>query len=293
MAPCVSVCLPVYNGERYLAGAIESVLRQSLTDFELIIADNASTDGTGPLCREAASRDSRIRYLSAERNGGLAWNFNRAFRASRGRYVVWLATDDVIAPEFLRRCVDALEADPTAVVCFCNRNDIDAQGVTRAQLTLTNPGSSGSPFQRLKDIIAEEMCEPVWGLMRADALRQTRLHQGFADSDRVLLVEMGLRGTFRKLDEVLFSRRGHSGSVTATEDRWARTVIFDPSKAGKMICPWWLELFALASAVWRAPLPRRERFEMLKYIYWWGRARQRLLIADLRRAWCVLIGGIS
>jgi glycosyltransferase involved in cell wall biosynthesis len=70
--PSVSVCLPVFNGETYVADAIQSVLSQTFGDLELIISDNSSTDGTGALCREAAMRDPRVRYFRNDTNRGLA-----------------------------------------------------------------------------------------------------------------------------------------------------------------------------------------------------------------------------
>jgi glycosyltransferase involved in cell wall biosynthesis len=72
--PTVSVGLAVYNGENYLSEAIDSILNQTFTDFELIISDNASTDRTAKICQDYASRDPRIRYTCADRNRGAAWN---------------------------------------------------------------------------------------------------------------------------------------------------------------------------------------------------------------------------
>ena len=115
--PAVSVGLPVYNGERYLAEAIESVLRQTFADFELVISDNASTDRTAEICRSFARADGRVRYHRNEANLGALPNFNRVFDLGRGRYFKWAAHDDVLRPELLRRCVDVLEDNRDAVVC--------------------------------------------------------------------------------------------------------------------------------------------------------------------------------
>ena len=73
----VSIGLPVYNGDRYLEEALDSLLAQTYTDFELVISDNASTDRTEEICRSFAERDSRIRYTRADVNGGGTWTFNR------------------------------------------------------------------------------------------------------------------------------------------------------------------------------------------------------------------------
>src|SRR5216117_733352 len=82
--PRVSMAVPVYNGERYLGEALDSLLAQTYHDFELIICDNASTDGTGEIARSYASMDERVRYVRNERNLGLAGNVKRAFQLSSG-----------------------------------------------------------------------------------------------------------------------------------------------------------------------------------------------------------------
>src|SRR5688572_10868700 len=98
--PRVSIGLPVYNGENYLAEAIDSILAQTFEDFELIISDNASTDRTQEICEAYAAKDGRIRYYRSEVNKGSAWNFNRVFELARGEYFKWAAHDDYIAPEY-------------------------------------------------------------------------------------------------------------------------------------------------------------------------------------------------
>jgi len=82
--PCVSIGLPVYNRERFLRETLESLLAQTFEDFELIISDNASTDGTQAICREYTSKDPRIRYYRNDQNRGASWNYNHVFELSVG-----------------------------------------------------------------------------------------------------------------------------------------------------------------------------------------------------------------
>ena len=82
--PKVSIGLPVYNGERYLAAALDGILRQTFEDFEIVISDNASTDRTREICSEYCKKDGRIRYSRNDTNIGSARNFNRVFELSRG-----------------------------------------------------------------------------------------------------------------------------------------------------------------------------------------------------------------
>ena len=115
--PRVSIGLPVYNGERWLAEALDSLLAQTYSDFELIISDNGSTDDTQAICEEYAARDRRIRYIRQEINRGLAWNWNCVFEESAGDYFKWAACDDLYHPTFLERCVQILDQYPDVAWC--------------------------------------------------------------------------------------------------------------------------------------------------------------------------------
>jgi len=110
--PRVSVGMPVYNCERYVAEAIESHLRQTYTDFELVITDNASTDRSEEICRAYASRDPRIKYHRNPENLGAGGNFRRCFELAQGDYFRWTPSDDVVGPELLELCVEVLDRDP-------------------------------------------------------------------------------------------------------------------------------------------------------------------------------------
>src|SRR5437879_6275032 len=108
--PRVSIGLPVFNGEKYLAKALDSLLSQEYEDFELIISDNASADETGRICENYARRDSRIRYSRNTCNIGLAPNHNRVFNRSRGELFQWAAYDDEYSRQMLKRYVEAFDA---------------------------------------------------------------------------------------------------------------------------------------------------------------------------------------
>src|ERR1051326_2036095 len=107
--PRVSIGLPVYNGQQFLEEAINSLLAQTYSDFELIISDNASTDATEQICRAHAAADPRIRYYRNDKNRGPVWNLNRVFELARGELFKWAAHDDVCAPTLVERCVEVLE----------------------------------------------------------------------------------------------------------------------------------------------------------------------------------------
>src|ERR1051325_3578852 len=112
----VSIGLPVYNGARYLAPTLDAILAQTYTDFELIISDNASTDGTETICRDYAARDPRIRYLRQPQNIGAPPNHNFLVEQARGELFKWAAHDDLFGPKLIECCVRALDERPEYVL---------------------------------------------------------------------------------------------------------------------------------------------------------------------------------
>jgi glycosyltransferase involved in cell wall biosynthesis len=109
-SPRLSVGLPVYNGQNYLADSLDAILSQSYSDFELVISDNASTDATEEICRDYARRDDRIRYIRQPKNLGMAPNHDVVMRESRGEYFKWASHDDLYGTDLLARCVEALRS---------------------------------------------------------------------------------------------------------------------------------------------------------------------------------------
>lgn len=212
--PTVSIGMPVYNGARYLVESIDSVLGQTYRDLELVISDNASDDSTEEICRDYAAADSRVRYSRQERNRGAAENYNRVFTHARGRYFKWQAHDDVCASTFLERCVAELEVapEPTALV-YPRAHFIDGEGRTIGPDHDSLATESRSATVRaVRTLSGLNRANPVFGLIRSDVLRKTRLIDKFIASDFVLLFELALLGGVREVPEVLLYRRLHAGS---------------------------------------------------------------------------------
>src|SRR5882724_4473473 len=176
--PKVSVGLPVYNGERYLANALTGLLEQSFEDFELILCDNASTDLTQDICRQFAAKDRRIRYFRNERNIGLAANHNRTFELSSGEYFKWAAHDDDSPRPMLERFVEVMEQGPpdvSLVYSHCQYIDEfgNLMGVESDGVACDHP----LPHKRLARLLwSIHMYNTPFGLMRSSMLRQTRMH---------------------------------------------------------------------------------------------------------------------
>jgi glycosyltransferase involved in cell wall biosynthesis len=124
--PKVSVCIPTYNTARYLGAAIDSVLAQSYEDFELVICDNASTDGTQELC--SAYADKRIKYLRFETLVGQAANWNRCLDHAGCDFIVLLHADDVLLPDYVERATHMMKDHPEAGMVHCAVKYINTDG---------------------------------------------------------------------------------------------------------------------------------------------------------------------
>lgn len=240
--PTVSIGLPVYNGERFLEETIESILGQTFRDLELIISDNASTDATPEICRRYAERDPRVRYSCNPENVGAARNYNTAFELSRGRYFKWQGHDDPIPPEYLERCVGALESDPDVVVAYGRQVPIDELGQPKRTGALVAARLQGRPglesrhaAWRYLACVAMPVGHPVgpiFGVIRRDVLRRTPLLGAFVSHDLPMTAELALHGKIRHLPEVAQFRRYHAGQGHRTHRmRAQRESWFDPSRA--------------------------------------------------------------
>lgn len=286
-APRVSIGLPVYNGERYLAAAIESVLDQTYEDFELIICDNASTDGTEAICRAYAARDPRVHYRRNPQNVGAAPNYNLVFSLARGRYFKWHAHDDLMAPAYLERCVAVLDAEPTVVVAYPRAVFIDEDDAIiredTERLHLRDPNAFARFVAYLRG--ARGWINAIFGLIRTDALRESVLIGGYSSSDMILLAELILRGEFYEVPEPLFLRRDHAeASVQANRNYQQRQVWFNPRNRGKLELTRWVWLGQLLRVIGRVPLPWHQRLLCYAHMQWWLRRTRRELLADLRFA---------
>ena len=126
--PKVSIGMPVYNGEKFIKEAIDSLLNQNFFDFELIISDNASTDNTETICRKYVSQDPRIRYIRQGKNIGPTANFEIVRSAAVGEYFMWHAADDLCEPDCLMVLAEVLEQNPHVVLAICDVKNISQGG---------------------------------------------------------------------------------------------------------------------------------------------------------------------
>lgn len=276
-SPRVTVGLPVFNGEKYLSAAIESLLSQTFSDFELIISDNASTDGTSDVCERYKNCDGRIRYFRKSKNEGAARNYNFTVEQARGEYFRWAAHDDVSAPELLERCVAVLDGHPEVVLVYPQTMIINEKGEPvglhpdHLDLRAPRPHDRYHVFHHLYR--RPFTCNPVFGLIRTAILQETAQIGNYVSSDMVLLGELALRGQIYEIQQPLFFRRDHPGtSVRAYPRSQSRAAWFDPAKAGGFEALRWRWLREYVSAITRAPMPIGERLrcyaELGNWLHW-------------------------
>jgi glycosyltransferase involved in cell wall biosynthesis len=207
--PLVSIGLPVRNGERFLAQALDSLLGQTLQDFELIISDNASTDGTADICLNYAARDARIRYFRQPSNIGGPRNWNFVALEARGRYFKWASADDFCDPRMLEKCVAVLSADPSVVLCYGRACIVDEETGEHRPFAHDISAVDPRPSERFKTVFRSLMLtgNPQQGVIRLDVLRRTPLEPLYPQGDMVLMAELALHGRIVLLPEILFYRR--------------------------------------------------------------------------------------
>ena len=206
--PKLSIGVPVYNGEKYLARALDSLLGQSFADFELIISDNGSEDGTGQICEEYQRRDERVSVLRRHQNVGAARNFSGLFEMSAGEYFMWAAVDDTWEKDYVGSCLEVLESDPCAALAYTVTNFVNPDGMSvetyKDSFTVTEENAA----QRYLTLIANlDWCNSFYGVIRSSALSGTGLLQeNVGAGDCLLLAELALQGKFIQVDKPLFNR---------------------------------------------------------------------------------------
>ena len=283
----MSLGLPVHNGENFLEQSLDSLLAQTYSDFELIISDNASTDGTADICKAYAARDSRIKYVRQEKNLGAAENFNFVFRRSSGEFFKWATHDDLLAPTFLECCLEVLEARDDIVLVFTLGQDIDENGSIVRTYPPRKATDELNRVERFRSVaVWRQPVIPVFGVMRRETLAKTRLIGKYTGSDTPLIAEMALRGKIYEVPEYLFFYRVHPDQSWGSnkgrrKDRRAQQSWYDPKRAGKRTYPVWRVMLEHERAILRVPMGLKQRIKLHGVMASWVRTRWRILARDL------------
>lgn len=286
----VSIGLPVYNAAEFLEEALASLVQQTHSDLEILISDNASTDATQEICLRYATNDSRITYVRQETNRGGAFNHTFVAGLATGSYFRWFGADDIMAPTCIEACVRALEHNADAVVAWPHPVVFDEAG-RLTEYTTEPPWDDSTPARRLSSLLNPRdresllhVCYPIYGLARTVAFQESMPLGAFYGSDRVVLVNLALRGGFTPVGGELMFLRRHRGSSTFEKSSHEVARWMDPSLSPGRSMPTWRLWWGFLDAVRRAPLRSGERARcsasVLRWPLIWG--HWRFFVWDLR-----------
>ena len=218
--PEVSIGLPVYNGERQIRNALDSLLLQTFTDFELIISNNASTDETESICKEYAKKDKRIKEFYQSKNTEILENFNFVLEKANGKYFMWAGADDVWHPEFIRKNLEMLKSDNNAVgsiseIQFFN-NEWTKQDTERFSNTevkkkyeLVHP-ITGNYEDKVNFVFTFNHPQCIYGLFKTTALKKSIVKKRFGSVDYAIILNLLKHGNLLVVNELLmYMYRGH------------------------------------------------------------------------------------
>lgn len=209
--PQASIGMPVYNGAEYICDALDSLLAQSYTDFEIIISDNASTDETESLCRKYVRKDQRIKYMRQEFNIGAAANFEFVLAASSGKYFMWAAHDDVWSKRYLFNSISLLSNEKISFAFpTFELKSIQLYLAKRINKSIFEFIESKDARVRVLQFLAlhhsSHKCNIVYSLFRIDFIKEVYKLQNIKD-DGALGALILKHGQGKMVEGALFSKR--------------------------------------------------------------------------------------
>lgn len=268
--PRLSIGLPVYNGENFLAQALGALLGQTFTDFELIISDNASTDGTEAICRRYAAMDSRIRYLRQPDNIGARPNHNLLVEHARGELFKWAAHDDLYGRDLLAACVTALDEHPEAVLAHADQAIINERNQVLKRCEYTVDSGSGNPPDRFRSVLFAQGGDDEYGVIRTSALRAIRPTGSYHNASRPFIAELVLRGPFLHVPGLLYFRRDHPSRGDRNPTIRALCSNLDPCRARHSTARLLTEyVWGFVGAISRAPVSTFDRWRCYRHLVHW------------------------
>lgn len=233
-APLVTIGLPTYNGAKFLAKSLDSLLAQDYPNTEIAISDNGSADGTEAIARDYAERFDSIRYCRQPANLGAMANFNFVLGQARGAYFMWASDHDLWAPTFISTCVGALEADHSAVLAYPRSILIDEEGNSIEEMDDQIDLLDASSLDRYRHLIWRlGICNMIYGVARREAIAATQGYSDVLAPDRLVLAKMALQGRILTVDGPLFLRRRNRPPETADQARIRQLGDLDRSTAAE------------------------------------------------------------
>ena len=289
--PRVTIGIPVYNGDNYLADALDCFLNQSFTDFEIIVSDNCSTDRTEEITRRYLEQDSRIRYVRNEKNLGAAPNYNQCVDLAQADYFKWAAHDDLCEPTYLEKCVQILDEHPDVVIAHAYTTIVDEHGNRMHDYNDLLNLRWDQPHKRFHRYLFRPAFEwnAIFGVMRIEELRKTKLIGDYVASDQTVLGELILRGKIYQIPEPLFYRRDHpDNSWRSSNNDRDLAAWFNPDTLNSIQMPVaWRHFLEYNHSVHRVPMSLGSK--MACYVYN-GKRGLKECIWPIQKRWRKLSG---
>ncbi len=254
----ITIGIPVYNGEKFINRAIDSVLSQTYTDFKLIISDNGSIDSTSIICKDYERKDLRIQYIKQEENRGWFFNFKCLLDLAKSEYFVWLADDDYWEPSFLEENIKNLDSKPnivasTGIIEYLTESKERKTTIHKLKDKLRDKNSnyksyrhvasvSGSYSKKARYYLRFNQASFVYGVFRTEKLRQRWVSKLVAPWDLILLLNVLKEGDFNVIEKVLMYRpssgvRGMDSRLKMHQQKIISTVdLFIPSFSFSFWC---------------------------------------------------------
>lgn len=259
--PLVSIGLPVYNGAETIERAVNTLLTQTYTNFEIIISDNGSTDETLKILNKLQRIDSRIKVFKNETNKGSIWNFTKVFQESTGEYFMWASHDDHHEVGFIAACVKAMEDNEEAVLCAPNMQMISQDSEEVIWISeMHSFMDKRSLCGRYRETLRNFPAVSIYGLYRLSSLAQTHLFPKVIGGDLLLIQELSLLGTFIGVPEVLFTRHGREKWNSIHQDYM---VFFGRSRKPVWYSPFIFVFLSQMQQLLRAKVSTGERFQLI------------------------------
>jgi Glycosyl transferase family 2 len=213
--PTVSVGIPTYNREAELERAVRSVLAQDHRNLDVVVSNDGSCDGTEDLLRRLAAEDARVRWWTQPRNAGHAANFRWVFEQARGEYFMWLSDDDELEPAYIRRCLNALRADP-GLVGVCGRGRYHRHGEPAVLERSLNLQAARPSVRVLRYFSQVTLNGALYSVFPRPELERVPFREVIS-GDWVLVGAMAARGRLRTLEDVHIVRSLTGMSTDAQE----------------------------------------------------------------------------
>jgi glycosyltransferase involved in cell wall biosynthesis len=235
--PKVTVGIPIYCGETYLEETLINILNQTFKDFEIVITDNNPGGTAEEVATRYANEYNNIKYIKHTKNIGALQNWNSIIQYASGEYFMYAGGHDLLSDDFIEKALKKIEKYPSAVLIYAPTQFISSEGDLMDREIGLIDTSGASLVRRFVQVLWANQ-EPLYGLMRLDCIKRTRMQKEIVGSGAVWLAEMSIFGDFKVCTDIKRYRRANRKNETKEQQlRRYHTSLFSHKRI--RICPHW------------------------------------------------------